>query len=76
MSSASEVRFGQVHGPMSANPELDHWSGSGMVAEPWTGRLRTRSEGFSSGSEHVRTLEPLFKLQKKLKLTKNENKTC
>jgi hypothetical protein len=38
---------------MSVNPELDHWSGSGMVAEPWTRRLWMHLEGFSSGSEHV-----------------------
>ncbi|KAG1868751.1 hypothetical protein C8R48DRAFT_671335 [Suillus tomentosus] len=56
-ASAAEVRFGPVLGPLNANPEPDHRSGSGNEGERRTGPFRTRSEAFGSSSEHVRTSE-------------------
>jgi hypothetical protein len=55
--SAAEVRFGPVLGPLNANPEPDHRSGSGKEGERWTGPSRTHSQAFSSSSERVRTPE-------------------
>jgi hypothetical protein len=42
-SSAAEVQFGPVLGPLNANPEPDHWSGSGNEGECRTGPLRMHS---------------------------------
>jgi hypothetical protein len=76
-SSAAEVRFGPVHGPKFVNPEPDQWSSSSKEAEPWTGPLWTRLEGFSSSSEHIRTLEPFISICKKSKkFTRQQSQIC
>lgn len=54
-SSAAEVQFGPVLGPLNANPEPDHRSGSGNEGERRTGPLQMHSEVFGSSSEHVQT---------------------
>jgi hypothetical protein len=65
--SAAEVRFGPVLGPLNANPEPDHRSGSGKEGERWTGPSRTRSQVFSLSSERVRTPERYIEIHKNRK---------